>query len=256
MKIPFKQIYFAGCSHTAGGGLSEAIDWYSERDVHYKNAREVSYPKLVSDHFNLPKIDKSLSGTGVIKIIKDFYSHINSDEDNEAKNTLFIFQFNESPFRVNEWSNDLNNNFNMYVLYQNDKIYDSQVLEEWMEPNPYSQIQVDELKSKKQIWLDSFYDCSIYEQNIKTQLIGFISYLTLHNFNFIFTCEYFESNTLGDILCKNKFMPFGYKSIFDYASATQLRLVDLTNINDDHPSVEAHNLYANELITHIIKKYT
>jgi len=252
MKIPFKQIYFAGCSYTTGGGLEEAAKWYANQGINYKNSRDASYTKSVSNYFNLTSIDVSMSGTGVIKIIKDFYAYIDSHKTDD---TLFIFQFNESPFRINEWSNDLQNNFNMYVVYENNKLVDGFLIDEWLCPNLHSINDLNKLELKKQSWIDGFYNPVYYEQDIKRQLIGFISYLTLHDFNFIFTCENIDKITLGNKLCKNQFMPFDYKSLFDFATETKQRLCDITNINDDHPSFEAHQLYANELIKYIIKKY-
>lgn len=254
--IPFKQIYFAGCSHTVGKGLEDAKPWYSKMGITYETERDASYTSTVCSHFNLPKIDNSMCGSGVIKAIKDFYTFIETKGMDEALKTLFIFQFNESPFRVNEWSNDLEKDFNMYVAYEGTYIQDVILIDQWLLPGFHSENRLAKFNPKRAQWVHDFYDPNIYERDIKRQLIGFISYLHLHGINFIFTCEYFDSSVLGSKLSENQFMPFGYKSICNYATVTKTRLLDITDVNDEHPSLEAHNSYANELITYILKKYS
>lgn len=257
MKIPFKQIYVSGCSHTAGGGLMEIREWYASRGILYEKASEVTYPSILSDTFDIPIIDTSMYGSSALKTIRESYEYIEKNGLEEARNTLFILQFNESPLRFVGWSNFLSDYFNLQIKLDNNNNPVGYMIDKWVKEN----IWTDEIHKKNDsmapMIVNNLYNHDEYLKEIKRAIIGFLSYLNINKINHIFTCENLNNEDIGDVLCLHRFFANGENSIYKYALRRKLTIAHITGISKDgHPSVEAHREYANELIKYINKKYS
>ena len=105
----YDNIYVIGCSHTAGGGLYDFYiqDFYKEKGIIYNSEREVNFPKLVAQNFNLNLIDESKCGTGSPYQVRKTYEYINKVGIEAAQKTLFIFQFNWSHGRQDVYVRDI-----------------------------------------------------------------------------------------------------------------------------------------------------
>lgn len=98
----FSNIYFNGCSFTAGGGLeipSEEdihavwpVKGYKELglDVYWKHNKEVAYPQRVSDELNIKVINDSIQGGSWNRVVRNFWEYISN---NDESNTLFVLEY-------------------------------------------------------------------------------------------------------------------------------------------------------------------
>lgn len=98
----FNNIYFNGCSFTAGGGLeipSEEdihavwpVKGYKELglDVYWKHNKEVAYPQRVSDELNIKVINDSIQGGSWNRVVRNFWEYISN---NDESNTLFVLEY-------------------------------------------------------------------------------------------------------------------------------------------------------------------
>lgn len=253
----FKQIYISGCSHTVGGGLdlTPVRDFYEQRGVSYKDTRKMSYTNILNNEFSLPLIDDSMSGTGAIRLIRETHKFIERIGVEEAQKTLFIFQINESPFRVSQWSNGIEDYCTLFIEYDEENRPHGHMLDIWVGHKKWTPLEHGANFEITTPFLKYMYNPVEYAKEIKIALIGFLSYLVLNKFNFIFTCEDLEKGALGEQFEEYRFFPDGHNSLYKYAEANKILLRDMIEIKDNHASIQAHQEYAKLLIQHIKQKY-
>lgn len=106
----FKHLYCNGCSTMAGGGLevikTDLLKYYKDTyGVEWKSERDIMWPKLVADYFDMEIHDYSKSGAGVERFIRETYEFIN-DNQTILNETIFFIECPVIWNKVDIWSND------------------------------------------------------------------------------------------------------------------------------------------------------
>ena len=256
----FDTIYVNGCSHTAGGGLYDynIKKYYKDTfGLSWKSEREVSYPKYLSDYFECNLVDDSICGSGAPRLVRTTFEYIMKVGIERAKKTLFIFSINTPIHRLDFYCNDINDHLIVNVQYKDDGSFefvnavDSHSVNETKYPNDYFDKKI---KPDMRYFLSNYHDPLLYLDKVHNEVVGLFSFLELHNINYYYG---FDTGFPNKPINKSREIDVdGYKTIFEYISANNMRISDETNnfSGDGHPGYFAHKKYADGLIKFIEKK--
>lgn len=232
--MKFKNLYCNGCSTMAGGGLEpikiDLLQYYKDTyGVEWKSERDVMWPKLVADHFEMQIYDYSKSGAGIERFIRETYEFIfeNSHILNE---TIFFIECPVIWNKVDIWSNihkrylicntDLQEGENHKIIYKlkdihlcDDYFYQSTEDRSKME----SEIRPELLSSMLKTWSPKK-----YTEKIEQNLYGLISYMKYRNLKFYLLPSAIDITKLR-------------MAVYDIdKNFLSLNIDDETNVNDFH----------------------
>lgn len=260
----FNTIYINGCSHTAGGGLSEfmikdkykelyGIEWVSERDV--------TYSKYVSDYFNLKRVDDSTQGSGSPRLIRKTFEHIEKNTIGDLRKTLFVLQINNSINRVEIYCKKINDYVVVNVVYNDDgsfKYFD--VVENWSQTERKYELSYFENEIKDDIShiLQNYHDPLAYQLKIQCDMIGLFSFFEKNEIEYVVLMD--DRHYLGNFknLYNNRVVEIdGSFSAHEYTTQKNMRILDeLPGVTQDcHPGYFGHKKYGEVLIKYLEEKY-
>jgi len=251
--------YFNGCSHTAGGGLYEDLikDGYKIKfGVEWDNERDITYPRYITDYFNVNKIDDSQCGSGAERLIRTTYEYIEKVGLEESKKTLFILQINGSINRVEYFCKEINDYLIVNVVYNDDwtfKYFD--VVDKWSpdRKNPYG-YYIPKIKNDIEFILNNYHEPIEYEKKIVREMLGLFNFFYVNDIQFLYYPDdkYYLGKYDSMFYYKN-YIKIG--SIHQYTLDNKMTIKDdLIGItNDTHPGYYGHKKYANELINYLEK---
>lgn len=192
----FKHLYCNGCSTMAGGGLevikTDLLKYYKDTyGVEWKSERDIMWPKLVADYFDMEIHDYSKSGAGVERFIRETYEFIN-DNENILNQTIFFIECPVIWNKVDIWSNEDNE----YLICNTDLNYDERgkalnsLKDIHLCKDYFYQTESEKTKLEERIKDDlksamfKTWNPKKYTQKIMQNLLGLISFMKLKNLEF------------------------------------------------------------------------
>lgn len=256
----YKYIYFNGCSHTAGGSLNneEIKKKYKElHNVEYEKERDITYPKYVSDYFNLELTNDSQSGSGAARLIRQTYEYIERTGIENSKKTIFILQINTPVHRVELYCKKINDYVIVNVQYTAEgRIVYVSVVEKYADtdrkydPNFFMGEITDDITK----YLKDYHDPLKYNEKITNELKGLFSYLEENDLEYYYG---FDGGFGGDFK-KNEDRRInidGHETILYYSVRNNQTIKDdIKDIEDGHPGYFAHRGFSDKLIKFLEKK--
>lgn len=272
----FKNLYCNGCSTMAGGGLevvkSDLLKYYKDTyGVEWKSERDIMWPKLVADYFNLEIFDYSKSGAGVERFIRETYEFIESNND-IINDTIFFIECPVIWNKVDVWSNYDNE----YVICNTDLKYDDRgkslnqletihLSKDYFYDSKTEKIELENrIKSELKAAMIKTWNPNQYTKKIMQNLVGLISFMKLKNLEFYIlpsaiNITYLETN-IKDI--HNHFLNLeidGEKHQSDFHNWQGHRYTISKETNDifidTHGGYFAHKRWAEEVIKKLKEKY-
>lgn len=248
------KIFVSGGSHCIGGGFnwSNVIEIYKQNGYDIKNRYDITYAKILANHFNFDIIFEGEFGGSVNRMVRKTYEYIFQNRGNE---TLFIFEVPPG-WRDEFHSNELKRLVNMTI----GNIY-----------SPHDETDVscghnpnDMILIHKNI-TNYFYNFVDYDFDVNKwmlSLFGLISYIKLKNYKYILI----DSGDFQKFLRKNNENESEYNFLwFDKGNAMnnwindhELTIKKETNglSNDEHLSIHGHKLVAEKIINYINENKT
>mgnify|MGYP003330842289 CR=1 FL=1 len=178
----YNRIYINGASDVAGGGLYSdgARRYYKEKhNITYGSEKDATFGKFLADSLGYEYVNDALCGSGLPRLIRSTYDYIRKHTIQQIKETIFILQIHNSISRLEFYSTDINDYIVTNVgYYPNGKL-------EWIESsndyaNPIKSISEFENISKElRTTLIKFHNPILYEQKIKMELVGLLSFFKL-----------------------------------------------------------------------------
>lgn len=260
-------LYTNGCSWTAGGGLEKyttAYSKYKNKGISWDNQRDINWPKLLSKNFNINLIDESESGGGMERVIRMTYEYILEDI-NRAKDTLFIIEIPSAENRIDLYSTKYDSylicncgwyNVNGEVKLNKQQFrsavisYDAELFD-----NKISHI----IQSDVEHYLENFINPFVYADKIRNNFIGLYYFMKSLELDFYFMLDGFSEDDCElfnklDFEFKEHLLNINYlnKTFDDFMKFTTYNKLSICNVLqnevDNHPSYEAHKIWAELLI--------
>lgn len=261
----FDTFYINGCSHTAGGGLSEFMikDEYKRlHGVEWKSERDVTFSKYISNYFNVKRVDDSTQGSGSPRLVRKTFEYINKVGVENIKDTLFILQINNSINRVEIFCKKINDYVVVNVVYNDDgtfRYFD--VVENWSQTERKYELSYFENEIKDDIShiLQNYHDPMVYQLKIQCEMIGLFSFFEKNDIEYIVLMD--DRHYLGEFknLYKDRVVEIdGAFSAHEYTTQKNMRILDeLPGITQDcHPGYFGHKKYSEVLIKYLEEKYS
>ncbi len=264
--------YFNGCSFTQGGGLETEndVDWNEldsdgnekdlkdgRRDVcklykekygvpYWKSRLDVAYPSIFAGYAQIETINDSQSGGGIERIIRTTQNFIAENWENKD-NTLIVLELADFS-RLEFYSNT----FNDFLLFNYTVHPEDNKVDDWFVCRDYSKRSYsddnNQLRNVFKGIVEETLTPKIVFQKLTRDLINFLSFLKLNNFNFYITDDLnYELIGIKEKLFSEYVLPFG--SPYNWAEKNRGRIVDEIDINDVHPGLLGHRAYAKELLS-------
>lgn len=260
-------LYTNGCSWTAGGGLEKyttAYSKYKTKGINWEHQRDINWPKIISKELNLKLTDDSESGGGMERSIRMTYEYILKDI-NRAKNTLFIVEIPSAENRIDLYSTKYNQHlicncgwigvdgdvklnkqqFHGAVISYEKEIFDDKI----------SHL----IQSDVTHYLENFINPFVYADKIKNNFIGLYYFMKSLDLDFYFMLDGFSTDDCNffkelDSQFKSHLLNVTYldKTFDDFMKFTNYNKLGICNVleneTDNHPSYEAHKMWAELLI--------
>lgn len=274
--IPFKHLYCNGCSTMAGGGLeimkTDLLKYYKDTyNVEWKSERDIMWPKLVANHFNLKIYDYSKSGAGVERFIRETYEFIHEHPDIVNETIFFI----ECPIiwnKMDVWSNKENE----YIICNTNLKYDERgkALNElhsinlskdyFYQTKEEAKSLIEDLKAPLTAAMVKTWNPKQYTKKIMQNLVGLISFMKLRELEFYILpsaidIQYLEMNIRN---IHKHFLDLeidGEKHQSDFHNWQGHRYTISKETNDifidTHGGYFAHKRWAEEVIKKLKEKY-
>jgi hypothetical protein len=272
----FKNLYCNGCSTMAGGGLEpmnlELLKYYKDTyGVEWKSERDIMWPKLVANHFEMQICDYSKSGAGIERFIRETYKFIN-DNSEIINETLFFIECPIIWNKVDVWSNKENE----YIICNTNLKYDERgkALNElesinlskdyFYQTKEEGKALDDDIKSELTNSMIKTWNPKQYTEKIMQNLVGLISFMKLKKLEFYILPSAIDINYLrmniNDIY--NHFLNLEidgepYQSDFHNWQGQRYTISKETNniFIDTHGGYFAHKRWAEEVIKKLKEKY-
>lgn len=274
--MKFKNLYCNGCSTMAGGGLevvnTELLKYYKDvYNVEWNSERDIMWPKLVSNHFNMNIYDYSKSGAGIERFVRETYDFINNNSEIIDETIFFI----ECPIiwnKVDVWSNK----HNKYLICNTDLNYDERgkctyTLKDIHICDDYfyqSKEEKDEMESsiKPQLLESMFktWNPHRYTDKIMQNLLGLIAFMKLKNLEFYLLPSAIDFHPLFKNFpnIKDNFLSLKIDDEFDINDfhnwqSSRFTITKETNgiFIDTHGGYFAHKRFAEAVIDKLKEKY-
>ncbi len=272
----FKNLYCNGCSTMAGGGLeivkTDLLKYYKDTyGVEWKSERDIMWPKLVADYFNLEIFDYSKSGAGVERFIRETYEFIES-YNGIINDTIFFIECPIIWNKVDVWSNYDNE----YVICNTDLKYDERgkalneletihLSKDYFYDSKSEKIELENrIKPELKAAMIKTWNPNQYTKKIMQNLVGLISFMKLKDLEFYIlpssiNISYLEMH-IKDI--HNHFLDLeidGEKHQRDFHNWQGHRYTISKETNDifidTHGGYFAHKRWAEEVIKKLKEKY-
>lgn len=251
--MEFNKIYANGCSFTCAGGLhwDATKKFYKEKlNIDIKNHLDYSYPNLLAKKFNVRIVNDATPGGSIHRLVRTTYQFIFNNQSN-LKDTLFILEIPPS-WRDEVYSNDLKRTINV----TSDTIYSTK--DNTDIANGYHK---DDIKKVYQPLRDYFYNFVDVEYDtfkFNISLIGLVSYLKLHNANYvIIDSDVFDNfNKLNNLPNDYNYIWFEGKRMCEWISLNKLLITDETNgdVQDAHAGIGGNISIAEHLYQYLKKE--
>ena len=257
--MTFTTFYFNGCSHTAGGGLYEPgiKNLYKEMyNIEWGHEKTVTYSKYVSEYFDVIRVDDSACGSGAPRLIRKTFEYIKRVGLDESRKTLFFLQINNSINRIEYYCKEINDYLIMNLGYNDDgTLHQFDIVDNWSlndRKNPYEYYDGN-IKKRMREFVDNHHDPMVYQEKMRSELIGLLSFMDLHNIKYYILpddnriCEPFDDIIINN---KNVISLDGCLSIHAHTMTFKNRISDeLKNKTMDfHPGYFGHQIYSKQLI--------
>ena len=177
----FDKIYVNGCSFSCAGGLQ----WdyikglYKEKlSIIIDNHMDFAYPTLVSNYYNVPIENDSVSGGSINRLVRKTYEYIYKNIS-DINNTLFILEI-PPMWRDELWSNKLDRTLNItsgLISMPDTDLTDIS--------NGYGRHEFKKIYNEVLIYFDSFINPDFEDKKSFNSIIGLISFIKLLNINYI-----------------------------------------------------------------------
>ena len=265
----FKEIYTNGCSLMAGSGLDgEHLHHFykNKHNIIYNDARQVTFPTLISKHFNVPLTDESMSGSGPERLIRKTYDFIRNREYQNLQDVLFILEFNLPTFRLDIYSKSLGDYLIVNVDYhKNGEIKSVSAVESYTEFG--QSVHPDEIRhcgDEILTHLKNYFDPLSYTDRIKNESISLLNFMETMGLNYTYINEAgtisvprINNKILDKILDRQFFFEGTIPSISQFTEKYRLGICHETNNkfgNDSHPGVLGHLKMSEEFIKQLTPK--
>jgi hypothetical protein len=256
----YRYIYFNGCSHTAGGSLNDniVIQKYKELyNIEWKNEREITYPKYVSDYLNLDLTDESQSGSGAARLIRQTYEYIERTGIENSKKTIFILQINTPVHRVEYFCKEINDYLIINVQYTHDgELSFVSAVEKYSTTDRKYDTEFfkGEITEDVRKIIEKYHDPLKYNEKILFELKGLFSYLEENDIEYFYGFD----GGFGGEFKKNEDRRINVnncETILHYSVNKKQTIQDDINLNNDgHPGYFAHQNFAKDLINFLDEK--
>jgi len=263
-----KYLYSNGSSLSAGGGLYELgnkIEYKKLYNVTWENEKDVTYPKYVSDYFNLNLIHDAECGSGAPRLVRRTYEHIEKIGLSEAKKTLFIFEITDPIHRIDMFCKKIDDHVIVNARYDdNANIENLSVVYSYSPTNRnYSNdIFVGEVEADVQQYLTKYHDPVVYSNKFCGELVGLFSFMEKMGLSFFYMFE-------------NEFLRNPYKEFYDdldekhkifidddctssshFCLKNKLTIKDELNgfTGDTHPGYFGYKKFSEVVISNILRR--
>ncbi len=249
-----KKIFVSGGSHCIGGGFNwqHVRDIYEKLNIEIKNQYDVTYPKIVAEHFQSEIIFEGDFGGSINKMIRKTYEYIFSQN---FIDTFFIFEVPPG-WRDEFYSNNLKRMVNMTignVLSPDD---------ETELASGYNSNDMHLIHKDISNYFYNFVDYELDKRKWFMNFIGLLSFLKLNQINYLII----DTGDFQQFLNKNKINENTYNFLwFDNGDAMHNWInnhkltikLETNNIsNDEHLGIKGHQLVANKIIEYVEKNKT
>lgn len=249
-----KKIHISGGSHCIGGGFNwkNIIDIYKQIGYDINHQYDVTYSKILGNHYNCEVIYNGDYGGSVNKMVRVTYEYIFKNGGND---TLFIFEVPPG-WRDEFYSNELKRNINMTI---------GNIMSPHDETDFACGYDKNDMVSIHKNISDYFYNFVNYEIDLYKWMYNFyglISFLKLNNYNHIII----DSGDLQKFMRKYGIDEHDYNLLwFDNGNAMNNWMnekgltikVETNNMsNDEHLGIEGHKLVAKKIISFINENKT
>ncbi len=272
----FKHLYCNGCSTMAGGGLeivkTDLLKYYKDTyGVEWRSERDIMWPKLVANYFNMEIHDYSKSGAGVERFIRETYEFIN-DNQTIINDTIFFIEFPVIWNKIDVWSNEDNE----YLICNTDLNYDDRgkslntlrdihLCKDYFYQTESEKKELEErIKDDLKSAMFKIWNPKKYTQKIMQNLLGLISFMKLKNLEFYILPNaidtvYLETN-VGNIkkhLLDLKIDDEEHQNDFHNWQGQRYTITKETNgiYIDGHGGYFAHKKWAEEVIKKLKENY-
>lgn len=272
----FKHLYCNGCSTMAGGGLevtkTDLLKYYKDTyGVEWKSERDIMWPKLVADYFNMEIHDYSKSGAGVERFIRETYEFINNNE-NILNETIFFIECPVIWNKIDVWSNEDNE----YLICNTDLNYDERgkslntlkdihICKDYFYQSESEKKELEKrIKGDLKLAMFKTWNPKKYTQKIMQNLLGLICFMKLKNLEFYILpnaieISYLEANAGGiqNNLLNLEINDEKYQNDFHNWQGQRYTITKETNgiYIDGHGGYFAHKKWAEEVIKKLKEKY-
>lgn len=247
MKI--NKIFVSGGSHCIGGGFNweSVLNIYQKNGYVINNRFDVTYPKLVANHFNCDVIFEGDFGGSINRMIRKTYEYI---FNNETSETLFIFEIPPG-WRDEFYSIKLKRYVNMTI---------GNILSPDDESDVAGGNDPNDIKLIHKNISDYFYNFVDYDIDIKKwmfELVGLFSYLRLKTISYIII----DNGDFQNFLRLNNKPEDEYNFLwFNNGNAMHnwindekltIKLETKGESNDEHLGMKGHQLVADKIIKYV-----
>lgn len=252
MKI--NKLFVSGGSHCIGGGFNwdEVIKLYQDDGYIISNRFDVTYPKLIGNHFGLDVIFEGEFGGSINKMIKKTYEYILNNDSSEI---LIILEVPPG-WRDEFYSNDLKRFVNITIGNVLSPDDNTEVA------NGYDVNDLHKIHEDIKNYFTAFVDYDVEKKKWMFNLFGLISYFKLNNIKYILI----DNGYFQQFLKTYKIPETDYNFLwFDNGNAMnnwinekQLTIKVETNYksNDEHLGIKGHKLVADKIINYINENKT
>jgi hypothetical protein len=257
--------YFNGCSHTAGGGLYEPgiKNLYKKfYNVEWGHEKTVTYPKYVSEYFDVKRVDESTCGSGAPRLVRKTFDYIKKVGLDESRKTLFFLQINNSVNRIEYFSKEINDYLVINLSYHdNGELNQFDIVDNWSlndRKNTY-EFYDGKIKERMREFISNHHDPIVYQEKTRSDLIGLLSFMDSNNINYLIfpdddnICEPFDEIFMND---KHVVSLDGCLSVHGYSLMNKNRIADELGYEtmDFHPGYYGHQIYSKKLIKFLKEK--
>jgi hypothetical protein len=270
----FHTIHFTGCSFTEGGGFEDGknqlkLEYKKKYGFLYKNEKDVAYPSLLQNKFNLKVINEAKSGSGIERTIRKIWEYIRKNKIEHVKKTLFILELAEAISRLEVFSNKYNRYLVANVVYDHKtgKITDTQTTLNWIYGPQMDEEYRDNTREVVREYSTLFINPYEYDKKIQNEILGLFSFFKMHDIHFYysgnvsfidnFTKKIYpdieQTNRLNLVLNGNDEFNF-----YGFAHSNLIRISDEVGLDistDGHPGVQAHQMWAEGIYNFLQNKY-
>lgn len=251
--MEFNKIYANGCSFTCGGGLhwDTTKKLYKEKfNIDIKNHLDYAYPNVLGDKLNINVINDAVPGGSINRLVRTTYKYIFKNL-NDIKGTLFILEIPPA-WRDEMYSNELKRVINV----TGDTI--GSIRDNTDAANGHNKDDIKRIHQPLRDYFYNFVDISYDNFKFNTALIGLLSYLKLHNLNYlIIDSDVFDNfNKDNNLPNDYNYVWFEGRRMCEWISLNKLLITDETNgdIHDAHAGIGGNISIAKHLYQHLTKE--